>query len=395
MMNKLLSGVFILLFYAACTRPQKMTPQGAGNYSFEIVDSLDLAILGNPMLAGVSQTAGRFAFYDFPSREFVFTDPSGGIVGRFSKKEDTPDAYGFLMEFPCFLSDNQVALVGMQGVFIYDLQGNMVSKMAHPETLSGAGFMAFPGKGMKTLMLEGRPYLISKSVRTRSTFPGEQAFYDRFRALELIDIEGAHFWEIVPFEEGSQFLDGNGYYESDYAPAYEVVETKLYVALGGEDRLQVYSLHPTGASLDTLIDLQIPDFGKLPVTPRESFSEGTIMINGGTPAIRNIHRVGGTLAIHYYGGISEETTKGLEALWLSGEEEEAERQYQQAEREVKQGVVLFDLTTMKVDGMLDFPEGTNYSGFASAGGYLWMERFPGEDVEEDFIRVYKVKLSAN
>lgn len=384
--------LLISIFLISCEKPKEQELEISYDFSFEVVDSLDLKILGNAILVDVSPKMERFAFYDYASKEFVFTDQSGDIFSRFSKNGDTPDAHGFLMEFPGFLNENQVSLVGMKGVFIYDLEGNLIKKMAHPELLGGAGFMSFPGKGIETVTLNGQQYLLSKSVRTRNTFPGEQKFYDSFKALELIDLESEDFIEIVPFEKGSQFLDGNGYFESDYAPAIEAFEDKLYVAMGGEQRLNVYTLSPKGVKLDTIVNLQIPGFGKLPVTSREEFSEGSVTIKGSTPAIRNIHVVDGKIVIHYYGGIPEETMKELEALWQSGNEEESGRLYSKAAKEISQGVLVLDQKNLAVMGRLDFPQEINKSGFASSGGFLWMEKIPNLDEEEDFLRVYKVKL---
>ncbi|WP_113925232.1 hypothetical protein [Cognataquiflexum aquatile] len=384
--------LLVLIIFYSCSNPEKKEQEIPTIYSFEVIDSLDLQILGDPLITDVSPKADRFVFYDFANREFIITDSSGAILSQFSKKEDTPDSYGFLMESPGFVNENQLALAGMSGIFIYDLDGNMIKKLAHPEILSGAGFMSFSGKGMETATLNGKQYLLSKSVRTRETFPGEQKFYDNFRALELIDIEGEKFIEIVPFEQGSQFLDGNGYFESDYAPALEAAEGKLYIALGGEQRLNVYDLSPEGAELDTVVMLDLPGFGKLPITPRAEFAEGTVIIKGGTPAIRNIHVVEGKILLQYYGGIPEEKMKELEALYSSGSEEEAELLYEKIESEVNQGILILDQKTLEVMGNLDFPGGVNLSGFASGGGFLWMEKAPNKEEEEDFLRIYKVQL---
>ena len=384
--------LLLLILFCSCAERGIKDQEIPTSYSFEIIDSLDLKILGDPLITDVSPNADRFAFYDFAGSEFIITDGSGTILNRFSKKEDTPDSYGFLMEFPGFLNENQIALVGMRGIFIYDLEGNLIKKLSHPETLGGAGFMSFSGKGIETVTLNGKQYLLSKSVRTRETFPGEQKFYNSFRALELIDIEEEKFIEIVPFEQGSQFLDGNGYFESDYAPALEAAEGKLYIALGGEQRLNVYDLSPEAAKLDTVVMLDLPGFGKLPVTPRAEFAEGTVIIKGGTPAIRNIHIVDGKILMQYYGGIPEEKMKELEALYSSGSEEEAELLYEKIESEVNQGILILDQKTLEVIGNLDFPEGVNVSGFASGGGFLWMEKAPNKEEEEDFLRIYKVQL---
>ncbi|MCH6236235.1 hypothetical protein [Cognataquiflexum rubidum] len=384
--------ILVLLIFCSCSGPEKKELEIPTIYSFEVIDSLDLQILGDPLITDVSPKADRFVFYDFANSEFIITDSSGAILSQFSKNKDTPDSYGFLMESPGFVNEDQLALAGMNGIFIYDLDGNMIQKLAHPETLAGAGFMSFSGKGMETATLHGKQYLLSKSVRTRETFAGEQKFYDSFRALELIDIEDEKFIEIVPFEQGSQFLDGNGYFESDYAPALEAAGDKLYIALGGEQRLNVYDLSPEGAKLDTVVMLDWPGFGKLSVTPRAEFAEGTVIIKGGTPAIRNIHVVEGKILLQYYGGIPEEKMKELEALYSLGSEEEAELLYEKIESEVNQGILILDQKTLEVIGNLDFPRGVNISGFASGGGFLWMEKAPNEEEEEDFLRIYKVKL---
>ncbi|MCS4435093.1 hypothetical protein [Aquiflexum gelatinilyticum] len=382
----------VLLIFCSCSDPEKKEQEIPTTYSFEVIDSLDLNILGDPLIVDVSPKADRIVFYDFANREFIITDSSGAILSQFSKKEDTPDSHGFLMESPGFVNEDQLALAGMNGIFIYDLDGNMIKKLAHPESLGGAGFMSFSGKGMETAILHGKQYLLSKSVRTRETFPGEQKFYDSFRALELIDIEEEKFIEIIPFEQGSQFLDGNGYFESDYAPALEAAESKLYISLGGELRLNVYDLSPEGAELDTVVMLDLPGFGKLPVTPRAEFAEGTVIIKGGTPAIRNIHVVEGKILVQYYGGIPEEKMKELEALYSSGSEAEAEQLYEKIESEVNKGILILDQKTLEVIGNLDFPRGVNLSGFASGGGFLWMEKAPNEEEEEDYLRIYKVQL---
>jgi len=38
-----------------------------------------------------------------------------------------------------------------------------------------------------------------------------------------------HPYKKIGFSRGSQFLDGNSYFESDYAPAFEVFKKKLCI----------------------------------------------------------------------------------------------------------------------------------------------------------------------
>ncbi|WP_373400102.1 hypothetical protein V8V91_11110 [Algoriphagus halophilus] len=102
-----------------------------------------------------------------------------------------------MMEVPGFFGSNQIAVVGMKGIFLYDYEGNLIKKMDHPESLGGAGFMAFPGKHTESTEINGNDYLITKSVRSRDSFNGEMKFYNTFKALELVDPESASFTEMV------------------------------------------------------------------------------------------------------------------------------------------------------------------------------------------------------
>lgn len=392
-MKSLLKTSFYLLLLSAISCSEKSeTINEPTSYSLEILDSLDLTILGNPLIADVKSDGSKFLFYDFASSDLIVTNAEGEIQSKFSKKEDTPDAYGFMMEVPGFFGSNQIAIVGMKGIFLYDFEGNLIKKMDHPESLGGAGFMAFPGKHTESTEINGNDYLITKSVRSRDSFNGEMKFYNTFKALELINPESGSFTEMVPFEEGSMFLNGTGYYESDYAPAFETKDGKLYISLGAEQKLHVYNLSSEGASLDTAISFSIPGFETLVPKDLSEFSEGTVTISGSTPSIRNIHIIDNKILLHYYPGIDPEKMKEAELLWEQGKQEEAGELYEKLEAELDQGLLVIDQNSLKLEGIIPLPDNINKTGFTSSNGFLWMEKAANEEQEEDFLRIYKVKI---
>lgn len=392
-MKSLLKTSFYLLLLSAISCSEKSeTIIEPTSYSLEILDSLDLAILGNPLIADVKSDGSKFLFYDFASSDLIVTNAEGEIQSKFSKKEDTPDAYGFMMEVPGFFGSNQIAIVGMKGIFLYDFEGNLIKKMDHPESLGGAGFMAFPGKHTESTEINGNDYLITKSVRSRDSFNGEMKFYNTFKALELVDPESGSFTEMVPFEEGSMFLNGTGYYESDYAPAFETKDGKLYISLGAEQKLHVYNISSEGASLDTAISFSIPGFETLVPKDLSEFSEGTVTISGSTPSIRNIHIIDNKILLHYYPGIDPEKMNEAELLWEQGKQEEAGELYEKLEAELDQGLLVIDQNSLKLEGIIPLPDNINKTGFTSSNGFLWMEKAANEEQEEDFLRIYKVKI---
>jgi hypothetical protein len=391
-MKRLLISLFFIGLVCSCSKSEKNTEQVVTSYSLEIIDSLDLEILGDALIADVNMDASKFLFYDFASSDLITTDQKGTILSRFSKKEDTPDAYSFMMEVPGFFKSEQIVVMGMSGIFLYDFEGNMIQKIEHPESIGGAAFMTIAGKSTESTRLNGKDYILSKSVRSRESFPGEEKFYTTFKALELVEPETQQIIDIIPFEEGSMFLNGTGYFESDYSPAFEAKDGKLYLSLGAEQKLYVYDLSPTGAALDTVVSFTIPDYQPLIPKDLSEFSEGSVTINGSTAAIRNIHIIDGKILAHYYPGIAPEKMKEADELWNQGNPEEAGALYEKLEAELAQGILIFDLKTLKLEGNIPLPDGIDKEGFASAGGYLWMEKAKNEEEEEDFLRIYKVKL---
>lgn len=377
----------------SCEKKESVTETTPMELSIEVVDSLDLNILGNPRMASVNNGGTLVSFYDFPSSETIITNPKGEILHQFSKKEDTPDAYGFRLELPIIWGTDRVILIGMNGIFIYDLSGTLIKKIDHEEALSSAGTSSPPGVTAKIISLGGKEYLLTKSFRGRDTYAGEQKFYDTYKAVELVDLETGEMQDFGPFEPESIFLDGMGYVQSDYDPAYNVSNGKLYLSHGSDPKLYIYDLSPEEAKLDTAIHLSIPDFFEVEGKPRAEFSPGSVTINGGTAAIQNIVILNGKILVQYYPGIDPKIMEEARALWSSGQEEQAETLYLKAEADTKPGIMVFDEKSFSYLGTQEFPAGTDAGGFMADKDFLYFQRIPAEDVEEDFLRVYKMKLT--
>ncbi len=362
---------------------------------WEILDSLDLEYLGQPVLADVNETAGKVVFYEYTGQDLLITDLEGNIESKFSKSGDTPDAYGFMMSLPGFYNENEISMHGMNGFFLYDLEGNMTKKVKHPEAPGAVAFMAQIGKTSERTTINGKDYILTKSTRSRDTYPGEEIYYEKFRAIEVIDPETETVNDIVPFEEGSIFLNGMGYIKSDYMPAFEADGNVLFSAMGGEPILYKYTITENSATLDTAVNLSIPEFQKIEGKELASFSKGSVAVTSVTPSIRNIHIVGDKLLVAYYSGMSDDQLKELEGYYNQGNQEEAEERYYALEKKVKRGVLVFDKNSLELLGELAMPEEAKSINFVSGDEYLWMVRAAPEDVEEDFLRVYKVGLNAD
>ncbi|WP_439489246.1 hypothetical protein [Algoriphagus sp.] len=383
----------LISLISSCTEKKEQVVQEKKSYEWSLVDSLDLEFLGSPMLADISPDGSQLLFFDYISAQILVSDTKGDIIHSFSKEDDTPDSYGYLIERPGFYGNDHLAAYGRLGLFLYNLNGEMTKKIPHPETIGGSGSTISIGKSTETVSIQNKIYVLPKSIRPRNSNPGKQEFYDTYRALELVDIDGEYMIEIIPFEEGSHFLNGKGFIQSDYTPAFEAKDSKLYFVHGGDPQLYVYHLSPKGAKLDTTIQLDIQGFRKPEGKDRAEFQEGHVEIRGGSASIRNIHILGDLLLLDFYSGQDPQKAKEAEAMWEAGDEEGAKALYQQIEENTPKGTLLYDLEDLSYIGSVSPPEKTGSRTYASGGGFAWFQKLPDPDVEEDFLRVYKMKLA--
>lgn len=383
----------LLLFFCACSAPEEKQEATPSIIQLELRDSLDLDFLGSPILASVNPNGNRLAFFDYPSRKIIISNGTGEILDTLSKQGDTPDSYGFMIDLPVIYENDKLIQVGMNGVFIYTQQGEMLKKIKHPEDMGGAAFMSMTGKTSKLVQFDGTPYLLMGSIRTRDTYAGEQKFYDTHKAVELVNLETGEAQDFGPFEEGSMFLNGKGYIQSDYLPAFAANNGKLYLSHGGEPKVWIYDFSPTGAVLDTAISLDIPNLFPIGGVDRQELSKGSYSIHGGNAAIRNIFIQDGKLLVSYFSGMDPVKMEEAEKLWQEGKEEEAEAFYERLEKETPPGILIYDIQTLEYLGKINFPEPTQTGGFTADEQYLYFQKKPNPEVEEDFLRVYKYKLT--
>ena len=390
--------LFILLsaLILACgTAEEKSTgTTAATELRFEVLDSLDLDFLGSPILASTNPAGSKFGFYDYPSKKIIISDQSGEILDTLSKTGDTPDSYGFMIDLPVIWGNDKLIQVGMNGVFIYDQAGNMLKKISHPEDMGGAAFMSITGKTSKIVEFDGVPYLLMNSIRTRDTYAGEQKFYDTYKAIEVVNLETGETEDFGPFEEGSLFHNGNGFIQSDYLPAFAASKGKLYLSHGGEPKVWVYSFSPEKATLDTALALDIPNLYPIEGIDRKELSEGSYSISGVNAAIKNIFVQGGKILISYYPGIDPLEMEEAEKLWMEGKEDEATVLYEKLQEKYPAGLLVYDEGSLEFLAQLNYPENTNKDGFLADDEFIYFPKTPDPDVEEDFLRIYKMKIVA-
>lgn len=393
-MNKFIFGAVIssALFVWGCGSSEEKTASSetASSWEFVKVDSLQFEIIGSPIFTDAE--FGKILLYDGQKQEFIILDEAGTLINRFSKSGDSPDNFGFNLLLPGFLSETEIMMAGTLGVFVYDFSGNLVKKIPHPEPQSGGVFTSYPGKSIDHFYRNGENKILSKSFRTLGSRLSDAEFYQKLRGIEVIDFQTGQATAMAPFPSKSRFLNGNGFIQSDFEPTVTASDSSVYVAFAGDPIVFQYSWNGDSLKLEKSIALSLPDFGGITGQPLKMLEGVGASTNMMTAALRKVVTWRDKVLVQFFPGFSTEEMLALKEDYKNGDEVAAKAKTSKLYSERKMGMVIVDPFEAKQLGIIEFPTWLNPTGFILDGENFWFQKAFNPDSEEDFIKLYKVKL---
>jgi hypothetical protein len=393
MKRLLLNAALMAAFFVwscSSTPEEAIETSGARNWEFELVDSLQFNYLGAPIFADAEFE--KVLFFDSQKQEFIILDEKGNLVSQFAKTGDAPDTFGFNLLLPSFLSKNEIMMPGTLGIFIFDLEGNFKKKIAYPEPQSGGVFVNTPGKSLDHFYYQNKNLIVGPSFRTNNLSFGDKEFYPLYKGLEIQDPETGEARAYAPFREGSRFLDGLGYINSDFDPVFAINGQEAFIAFAGEPILHHYSWESDSLTWKKSTPLELPDFGNITGKPLEQLKGIQASTNLITAAIKKVVTWNNLVLIHFWPGLSTEESESISELYQSGKEEAAKLRMENFYKNRKMGIAVVDPKNSQQLGPISFPDKVDSRGFVKDGDDFWFVKRFNPDQEEDFIRLYRYQL---
>lgn len=387
--NIWITTIVFLLILSACNSSEKKGSFSEQNFSLAIKDSVSINILADPILADVSQKGDKILFLDWASSDFITVNRAGEILGRFSKNEDIPDNPGFLFRLPGLRNAEEVILYGMNGIFYFNINGELIRKQKSPAP-SNAGIMVNRiGRNVKFSKANGDEFLLFNTVRDFDTYPGEKEFYEKFKGIELVKIDEDISYNIGQIPDSSIFRNGLAYFSSDYDPVAHLENQKFYLAFAGEPTLYQYSLNSDFTiSPDTAINLAVKMHLPVEGFPLNEFAKGSVTFRGNLSIIRQIETLDQYILINYSPAIPDEEVEQVKKQYPDdfqfGFRKLKEKYYPQ--------ILILDKATHQQLGNLKFPENASVEGFIVTNGGLWFQRKENMEKEEAFVSFYYYEL---
>ena len=136
----------------------------------------------------------------------------------------------------------------------------------------------------------------------------------------------------------------------------------------------------------------LPYFGEITGQPLKMLEGVDASTNMMTASIRKVVSWKDKILIQFFPGFSTEESLAVDEDYLNGNEEAAKAKTSKLFSERKMGMSVVDTLAAKQLEIIEFPTWLNPTGFILDGENFWFQKAFNSESEEDFIKLYKVKL---
>ncbi|EKB51008.1 hypothetical protein [Cecembia lonarensis] len=378
-------GLYALLSMLwACGRQESNQNQRLteGAFELEIIDSLVVDYIGLLSWSHISPNGQKFLAMDHQRSEIILIDHEGQVIQTLQKTGDQPESIGpNLMGRPQFRNNEEIALLGVKGLSIFDFSGNLREQFK-PDFNPAMNFIIL---NADVFQFKNPEYAVALLGGRNSEGSG---FYESVEGtkLEAIDLNSGTYSAIIPFSENSRFNTSEIFPVTNTIPVLRTTKEGLYIGFKNESKLFYYTWEDLNTPSKE-IQLQIDNFqlmkGKdLKSVDRDVISFDTREFAYG--AINHLYWVNGQLLVGYSKGLSDEeyqlATEGIDDF---------QEMFNAVGRKNKAEWAL-----VAEDGSLnpvEIPDNLGRIEFVDQEGNLWIS--PNRnDTERDYEVLFKARL---
>lgn len=352
--------------------------------NLSIVDSIQIAFLGNPMVQDISPSQQRIVFKDQKqySEDIFVAEFEGNILYSFSKFGDMPDNHGGIRA-PVFISgEDSLLIYGNRGYLTFNMEGKMLS-LVKPQEFTGYNFAFF---GMGRCFEKYGSRLLYFDQGSRNEDYTQNSLYDELRVLNWHNPKTGEKIPFNPLPEISIFKSGKYFFRQSWFPAFTIADNLIYVVYGIEPMIYAFDAQEPH-ELKKSIPLNLRHYELFPGLAEYTDDFRKLGLGFEWGKIENIKRIGDYFVLSYFPG-NDATDREL--LWENKTPEEAMAFRETMQKKYPKRIQITDL---EGNQLLDFaPDGYHPETMLLRDGQLWVMAKPDPDVEEDLFKVYRLVL---
>jgi len=365
-------------------------------FALQIVDSLQIDYLGEIYLVD-QNSQGQFLLQDLQRDTYLVANSNGQIIHQFTIKSDDKDYPGISFESPAFYKNDQIVFNASKGLFFFDFEGNFLTKTDDP--LESNVYISRRGtKAIFEVNIDGEEYLLTNKLAFMGRDANTQAFYDNFLALNRFHQKSQETQGFVGLEPSSVYRDGRHHSPGRLLNRFDVQGNQLAVVYSKDNQVYRYTMHKDSFELLYILPIaeEVNYLDKQkerekPRNPDEPQVVAGFQIGGGSGMKMGESRVTSIallddelVMVQYNPGLPEDVREEAKII-------------QQGD-----GIRIEDPDNIPREHYVVFKDGKKAGGgelpiqlksfIFERDGFLWFSAEPNEQIEEDFVTWYKVKL---
>lgn len=384
-MSKPVVPVILLMFlmFSCGKSSESVEDNNQPPLSLLVKDTIQVDYAGMLSLQDIDTEQERLLLYDQQRQIFLVTDFNGTVLNQIDKGEDTKGSYSFLLGPARFHDYDHLFIIERNGMMRFNFGGELVSHVP----FSNEDPPRFSGRAMfaeEFLPYEGR--YLGKGVFGRGEFgKNEREYYDEFLLLSWFNPEDGRFERFLRLQPESLFKNGKAYEVTEMMPSYALLNDTIYVIVGTDPYLEVY------AAQEPYPLISRKKLNYEPYYP----SEGQDMRSADPQAIRVIESSGFTKNL-------KASPEYLISGYSPGYDPIDRDRYSdpsiapQDFRKSIEGKYPEYIHIMDHQGnrLLNEENHLNIDlrEFTVREGEIWAKRRPSDDVEEDFVIIYRIAI---
>lgn len=375
----------VIAVFFGCESPNTNSTLENSDLALATVDSIRVDYIGTLNLMDVNPEFEMVLLFDPQKMQFISADFDGNILAQFSKERDAPDGFGFYpMAAGKFNASKNIQIVSASGIFEYDIAGNLLNSTKVPRD----EIKPFSGRADAKMEVHfvNDKILLAGLVARGEYNKTQPEFYDTFLQLVWADPETGNYEQFLNLDPESIFQNNRSHEPSTLSTSFDVVDDQLLVISGIDPFLNSYKLDSPYTRVKR-IPLELKDYRLNQGEDPKKADPRMITYDPSFGIIHKLVRVGNKLVLTYETGYSEQDA-------LSYHENKSDAEREEFDVHIAEKYKL-RYQILDLDGKLltdsEIPGGLS-NMFVSRGGELWFLGKTNPELEEDFYKLYEVRI---
>lgn len=376
--------IFILsIFIVACGKEERANNISTHAASLEKLDSVEVPFRGKFTIHDLDPLYKTVLFIAQEEQpKIVLADFDGQIRASFPSEKLLPDGYGALLAPLKIDGEDSILAYGSNGFLTLDYSGKLLSRVGHIKARPHDSQKLTFGEGMEK---SGSRYLhINQGFRNMDQ--RDKNLSQELRLFVWLNPGTGESEPFVQFPESSIFRQGNFFFKDAWKPVFMIGDDLIFVVFGTEPVVYVYKTSPP-YSLVSSLPIDLPEFRNFKGTDSQSFGLNYFELPFTWGKILNIKWVEGYFIIAYFPGFdlrdSKEYSEGKSTRELVSLSREMRGNYPTR-------IAIVDSLGSTVSDFI--PKDLDPENMVLRNGELWMLEKPGEEVERDYFRLFRMGL---